>query len=584
ASSIAIRGFGNGSHGGDLGVVIDGIPLNEANSHEDGYVDLNVIIPLEIDSMTVYRGPVSALYGNFNRGGLIALESRKTGDYSQADLSVGSFETFDAQAAFGRSVGDRQQYNGAFQFYRTDGFRPQSRAERGTFAGRATLMATNDLDVSLSTRLHKADADSASYITHAQFRTDPFGIDPRTQNDGAEKNFGTLRADVNYTLSPSLKLLTFAYATQQDFTRWFSRPSGPAPMWRQREESYDRRVYGVGTSLNGRLEMGERTVNFVAGVEGFHETTGFLFFDGLDNRRRVNPGQFDRESVLESVAAFVQADIPLHRLLDLSLGLRADRFTGDCRRTGPETVGDQCSEFEGISNFSPKIGLRSQVLPWLQLRTSFAEGFALPSDFAKYSVGGQDLDVSTLRQFEVGAKVLLGTSVDFDIAHYRIKSTNEIRQTAPGEFENFGETLRRGVEASMTWVPTDTLEFKGAFGRTYSNIEVNANPSIIGNYVSGVPDYTGTLTATWNPIAALSLNATGRYVGQYFVNAANSIEAPSYTLLDLGASYAVQGRMPFNVFFNIDNVADRKYASSFNAATLAPGMPRSYRVGVQFDF
>jgi|GEM_PF-6853540 len=42
--------------------------------------------------------------------------------------------------------------------------------------------------------------------------------------------------------------------------------------------------------------------------------------------------------------------------------------------------------------------------------------------------------------------------------------------------------------------------------------------------------------------------------------------------------------MPFNVFFNIDNVADRKYASSFSAATLAPGAPRSYRVGLQFDF
>jgi len=59
---------------------------------------------------------------------------------------------------------------------------------------------------------------------------------------------------------------------------------------------------------------------------------------------------------------------------------------------------------------------------------------------------------------------------------------------------------------------------------------------------------------------------------------------PDYAAFDLGASYAVQARIPFNVFFNIDNVADRKYASSFSAATLAPGAPRSYRVGLQFDF
>ena len=37
ASSVVIRGFGGGGHGGDLGVVVDGIPLNEANSHADGW-------------------------------------------------------------------------------------------------------------------------------------------------------------------------------------------------------------------------------------------------------------------------------------------------------------------------------------------------------------------------------------------------------------------------------------------------------------------------------------------------------------------------------------------------------------------
>ena len=30
---ITIRGFNGGAHGGDLGMVVDGIPLNEAMSH-----------------------------------------------------------------------------------------------------------------------------------------------------------------------------------------------------------------------------------------------------------------------------------------------------------------------------------------------------------------------------------------------------------------------------------------------------------------------------------------------------------------------------------------------------------------------
>ena len=61
ADNISLRGFGAGGHGGDIGFVVDGIPLNEAMSHADGYGDLNVIIPLELERIDVLRGPVSAL-------------------------------------------------------------------------------------------------------------------------------------------------------------------------------------------------------------------------------------------------------------------------------------------------------------------------------------------------------------------------------------------------------------------------------------------------------------------------------------------------------------------------------------------
>lgn len=66
ADSIVLRGFG-----GDIAVTVDGIPLDEAMSHADGYADLNVIVPLELRTMTVRKGPVSVLYGNFNHAGSV---------------------------------------------------------------------------------------------------------------------------------------------------------------------------------------------------------------------------------------------------------------------------------------------------------------------------------------------------------------------------------------------------------------------------------------------------------------------------------------------------------------------------------
>jgi outer membrane receptor protein involved in Fe transport len=104
-NAIVMRGFGGGGHGGDVGVVLDGIPLNEAMSHADGYVDLNVIVPLEIERFTAYKGPVSALYGNFNRAGLLAIETRKGGEYKEVDASIASHGTLDAQAALGLKPG-----------------------------------------------------------------------------------------------------------------------------------------------------------------------------------------------------------------------------------------------------------------------------------------------------------------------------------------------------------------------------------------------------------------------------------------------------------------------------------------------
>lgn len=233
--AIVMRGFGGGGHGGDVGVVLDGIPLNEAMSHADGYVDLNVIVPLEIDRLTVYKGPVSALYGNFNRAGLLAVETRKHGEYKDVDVSLGAHGTLDAQAALGLKLGEGESLNIAAQHYRTSGFRAQSDLERSTLSARWSKAITPDLELALSGRLHHSEGDSPGYVTATQVAANPYGVDPRAMNDGAKKNFATLRADVQYTLASEVKWLGFAYTTQQTFTRWFSRPVNTTT-WRQRRK------------------------------------------------------------------------------------------------------------------------------------------------------------------------------------------------------------------------------------------------------------------------------------------------------------------------------------------------------------
>jgi iron complex outermembrane recepter protein len=587
ANAIVIRGFGNGGHGGDLGAVIDGIPLNEAMSHADGYVDLNVIVPLEVGALTVYRGPVSALYGNYNRGGLLRIETRRSGDYLDLDASAGSFATTDLQLAAGKGW-DGGQLNLAGQFYLTDGFRPQSDAERQTLSARLGLDLAPGVTLALSGRYHHADANSASYLTQAQFDADPYGIAPEAQNDGAKKNFATGRADLSIALAPKTSLVTFAYATRQDFTRWFSRPVS-ATAWRQREEAYERAVFGAGTSLNGSIAPGWAAgpITYAIGAELFRESTDYLFFDGLARRRRLTPAANDRETELNSISGFAEIQAPLHKLFDLSLGLRADRFTGGCTRLGPETGSDPCGDLEEMAHLSPKLGARSQLASWLELRGSWAEGFALPNNFVKYAVGGQALDPNIFRQTEFGVKLTPLDGMTLDAAAFRLSSTQEVRTVAPGLFENFGRTRRQGIEATAEWQATPRVWARGVYSYVETQVQENADAALVGKAVAGVPTHSVNLDATWTPVNRWTLGANWRHVGSYQVNATNTAQSDAYDTIDLSLAY--EGKVPFGyrAWLRVDNLTDTAYATSVSIiggqTTLAPGAPRTVRAGIQIS-
>jgi len=591
ADPIVLRGFASGAHGGDIGFVVDGIPLNEAMSHADGYADLSVLIPLEIDALTVLRGPVSPLYGNFNRGGLVVIDTRKGGVYRQGDFSVGSHGSGDAQVALGARLADHQHLNLAAQATTTAGFRPQSAHGRATLAARWSIDLSPALQLALSGRAHRAEADSAAYLTQGQFQTDPHGIDPRVQNDGVERRFTTLRIDLNYGPSPDLRLLTFAYQTRQDFTRWFTRPTSadPAANWRQREESYARRVFGAGLSLNGRSSVAGSTWTWVAGLETFRESTDTLLFDGLSRRERVDPAQLDRRATLHSTSTFGELKAPLHPLLQPTLGLRHDRFSGDCTRLGAETGTAPCGPLAELDHLSPKIGVRSDLLAQtLQLRASWAEGFALPGGFIKYAIGAADLRPNVFRQTELGTTLRLPGGVQADLAWYRIDSSQEIRTVAPGVFENFGATRRDGLEASLHWSPLDDLQVSLAWARADSAVTRNANPALLGKRVTGVPADARTLGLAWSPPAGLGASATLRSVGRKAVDAANSIDHAGYSTLDLGLTHSGRwGSTRYRAHLRVDNALAHTHASSKfligGQLMYGPAAPRSVRVGVQFD-
>lgn len=584
---IAIRGFGGGAHGGDLGMMVDGIPLNEAMSHSDGYADLNVVVPLEIDRFEVFRGPVSTLYGNFNRGGLVAIATRRGGRYSQLDASIGSHDTLDLQAAAGAKLG-AGQFNGALQLSRAGDFRPDSQYRHGTAAARWTLPLSGATSLSFSTRLHTGEWDSASYLLKRDFDAgNRRGKDPRVLGDGGSKRFGTLRADVEHTFSRELKLLAFAYGTQQDYTRYFTRPLD-ANTWSQREETYDRGVAGAGFSLNGEQRLGGVALGWVAGAEAYRERTDYLFHEGLSARARPGAAVYDRTYRFDSSSAFGEITALVAPWFKPTLGLRHDRFDGGCTRRS-ETGGDPCSALNAVSVTSPKLGLRSTLMPGLDLRASRSIGFALPPGVAKFAPGGAGLDPTEYRQNELGLSYAT-QAVQIDLVHYDMSSRNEVRTVSPGVFENFGTTRRRGHELALTVTPMEALELSLVAARTDARVAENANPALVGKRVTGVPAHSATLGLAWRPAQGFGAAIGWRRQGDIAVDAANTLVAGAFSTVDLSLQYQFRSRegSGWRAYLKLDNATDRAYASNLfvigNQPLVAPGAPRTLRVGLQSDF
>ena len=585
ADAITLRGFGNGGHGGDLGVVLDGIPLNEAMSHADGYVDLDVIVPLEIESMEVYKGPVSALYGNFNRGGLINVRTRQSGDYAQLDVKAGSDATVDVQGAFGVEK-DEQQFNLAVQHYRTDGYRPRSELERTTLAGAWKIELNDRTELGVSGRFHKADGDNASYVPHEQYLVDPYGIDPSVTSDGLDKSFGTLRVDLNHVVNDDLTLLAFAYGTDQDFTRWFSRPAGDA--WKQREEAYDRKVLGAGVNLNGQQILGSTKYTWVAGIEAFQETTDYRYHDGLNHRQYTAPAISDRSVELDTTSLFTQVDAEFSRYFIPSIGLRQDWFNGECKPNGPETGKDPCEELNSLSHLSPKIGVRSLVTDSLQLRASWAEGFALPSDWVKFQSQASNLDPVTFEQTEVGFNWRPSAQFELDLAYYFLKSSGEVRSVAPGQFENYGETERNGIEVSATWRPIDSLTLHAVYGTADAEVVRHQDASQEGKKVGGVADYSSTVSAQWAFHDDWDASLVWRSVGDFPLNSDNTFYSQAYDVYDFTLNYYMSGDVDWRGYLKVENLTDEVYAPSQFVIGGAPvygtAAPRQVFIGAQFDF
>ncbi|MFD1614225.1 TonB-dependent receptor [Gelatiniphilus marinus] len=593
ADVFIMRGFNGGGHSGEAAIEIDGVSLNEGESHSDGYADVNSIIPLNISKVDVYKGPSSALFGRFGMAGTLAFETRKGGEYQDLSLKGGSYETFDAQVALGNpiEIGEKTlETNFAAQLFRTNGFTENSKFFKGNLNARVGYQLTDATDIALTLMGYSGNWNGPGYIPTEQFNDKHRRFDQaiNAENDGGSKVFASERFDINHTFNDNLRLLVFGYAVQQDFQRFAKFGFNPGG---QTEYFATRNVYATGANLNGQNAIGATEVNWISGIEYFNENTDY---ERWNTSNRVRNGLSEnRLYKLNSFAVFGQAEFDISPYFRPTIGLRYDVYNGNMEILDPGVTYEN-KPLNDLSHISPKFGFRSTLIEGFDFRVNISNGFSLPSGSYRYNKD-TDLDPSEIWQYEAGLEYNHSDKLSLNLTGFILNSTKEINETAPGSgvFINAGKTQRSGLEFGIKAQPVKRLNFNGSLTYFKTEITKNQDQSIVGKELSNVPKTITTASVDYTFNSGFGARLNVRDVGKWASGIENFFYYGGYTRTDAKLFYNFAKTSPYKgqLFIEINNMFDEHYSTfAYDNGGPADGQaysvaaPRNISIGVSYNF
>lgn len=186
-------------------------------------------------------------------------------------------------------------------------------------------------------------------------------------------------------------------------------------------------------------------------------------------------------------------------------------------------------------------------------------------------------------QYEAGVKGLfMGGNGSFTLAAYRLIKQNLFTQNVTGgAIDQVGQRSSQGIEASLD------LTLPAGFGFSANGTVLDANFDEFAGFEDktppGVPETAANVELRWSDSDRISARANLRYVGRRFTDNANDFRVPAYTVVDLGASYALTDNVALDL--RLYNLFDADYAvSTYADEQWILGRPRSVDLTLRASF
>lgn len=190
-----------------------------------------------------------------------------------------------------------------------------------------------------------------------------------------------------------------------------------------------------------------------------------------------------------------------------------------------------------------------------------------------------------------------GARVNWDIAAYYARISNEILSLddpkAPGNslVTNIDKTTHAGVEALIgsTIAVGDAHRIEPQVSVTLNRFHFDSDPVYGTNRLPAAPTYAARGEVIYRHTRGFYAGPTFDFVGERFVDFANSYTVDAYGLLGLRAGVT---RSHWEVFGELRNLFDTKYVATISvlnvaapdARVLNPGAPVSAYAGLRYSF
>ncbi len=576
AIKISIRGSGINTAGGvfreGTAFLLDGLSLTGSGGTPYELLEMS-----GIDYTEVLRGANAFQYGALALGGAINLATHtgRTSPGAYGRFEAGSFGWRKQQLSVGgvTESGDTDYYVSVSNSERR-GYQKWTNVEAKGIVGNFGFRLMPQLETRLYVRYREEYHQNPALLTIAQMKADSSQSTPTTINQrqsGTKPGSTYIGSKTTYTIDDVSKIeFGLAYHDYPQILNVGSTLTQPNYWtWRDINTSlrYLRSEKLAGLQSDTTVSL-THSVAINSGVKTYSETTGAL-------RKQAT---YDGSS--DTVLA-VGNELQLNPRTWLSTGVSVVNIKRDVRTLyGDIPVNNAATQYNHL-DLAPRLGLRYELAPRVVAFASVSRSIDPPvtwgftgSGVGRTQIGVKNLTEQKANTVEIGVR---GSNDIFtgSLALYRSEVRNELLNAQiPGglpseqEKRNATPTVHQGVEAGL-----DARLWKGKGGDnvvlrqayTYNDFRYKSDPVFGGNDLPGLPKHVYSAEVQYQHPSGFYAGFNARYASKTWVDYANSVAAPSYTILGAKVGYEKPGGK-WSIFLDLKNLTDKAYATAVNPA------------------